>query len=69
MFILTVRLLSCDMPKSIPSLTAIALALILTSCGSSRSNIGDTGSLEGIQAMSNPKYSLIQKKEKNRKSA
>ncbi len=52
------------MPKSIPSLTAIALALILTSCGSSRSNIGDTGSLEGIQAMSNPKYSLIQKKKK-----
>lgn len=61
---LTVRLLSYAMLKSIPSLSAVALSLILVGCGSSRTNLGDTGSLAGIQAMSSPKYSAMQKKKK-----
>lgn len=64
MFILTVRSLSCAMLKSIPSVTAIALSLILTGCGSSRGNLGDTGSLAGIQAMASPKYTRHHKKQK-----
>lgn len=53
------------MLKSIPSITVVALSIILAGCGSSsRGNLGDTGSLEGIQAMSSPKYKKRQKKEK-----
>ena len=63
MCILTVRLLNYAMPKFIPSLTIILSALLIA-CASSRSNMGDTGSLAGIQAMANGKYSSVQKKQK-----
>ena len=52
------------MLKLIPSVTAIALSIILVGCGSSRNNVGDTGSLAGIQAMSSPKYVRSHKKQK-----
>jgi defect in organelle trafficking protein DotC len=52
------------MLKSIPSFTAITLSLVLVGCSSSRGNLGDTGSLAGIQAMASPKYVRHQKKQK-----
>lgn len=51
------------MPKFIPSLTIILSALLIA-CSSSRSNIGDTGSLAGIQAMGGAKYTRVQSKKK-----
>ncbi|BCA96778.1 type IV secretion system protein DotC [Legionella antarctica] len=51
------------MPKFTPSF-AIIFSVLLVSCASSRVNMGDTGSLAGIQAMANGKYSRVQKKQK-----
>lgn len=51
------------MPKFIPSL-AIILSALLVACASSRGNMGDTGSLAGIQAMAKGKYSRTQKSQK-----
>ncbi|STY19168.1 DotC [Legionella quateirensis] len=63
MYTLTVRLLNCAMPKFIPSLTIILSALLIA-CSSSRGNLGDTGSLAGIQSMANSKYTRVQSKKK-----
>lgn len=52
------------MLKSIPSISVLAFALIVTGCGSSRVNLGNTTTLEGIQAMASPKYTRHQKKTK-----
>lgn len=55
------------MLKFTPSLI-ITLSILLVACGSSsRVNMGDTGSLAGIQAMSNGKYTRSQKKQKTGK--
>src|SRR5580704_11265418 len=51
------------MPKFIPSLV-IVLSALLIACSSSRTNLGDTGSLAGLQAMANGKYVRAQKKQK-----
>ena len=51
------------MPKYIPSLT-ILLSALLIACSSSRGNLGDTGSLAGIQSMANSKYTRVQSKKK-----
>jgi defect-in-organelle-trafficking protein DotC len=51
------------MLKYIPNL-AIAFALCLTGCSSTKKNLGDTGSLAGIQSMANSKYTRAQKKQK-----
>ena len=51
------------MPKFIPSL-AIILSALLVACSSSRTNLGDTGSLAGIQSMAKGKYSRNQKNQK-----
>ena len=51
MFILTVRLLNCAMPNFNLSLVVL-LSTLLLSCSKS-TYMGDTGSLEGIQAMAN----------------
>jgi defect-in-organelle-trafficking protein DotC len=50
------------MPKFTPSL-AIFLSALLVAC-SSRGYLGDTGSLAGIQAMANGKYTRVQKSRK-----
>ena len=63
MFILTVRLLNYAMPKFILSIL-IMLSVFLVACGpSTRGNIGDTGSLAGIQSMANGKDTRAQKKQ------
>lgn len=51
------------MPKFIPSL-AIILSVLLVACSSSRGNLGDTGSLAGIQSMAKGKYTRNQKNQK-----
>jgi defect-in-organelle-trafficking protein DotC len=51
------------MPKFIPNLLIACLSILLTACGSSRGNVGDTGSLAGIQSMANAQYTRNQKKE------
>lgn len=48
------------MPKYILSFLAI-LSALLTAC-SARTNLGDTGSLAGIQSMANSQYSRVQKR-------
>lgn len=54
------------MLKFIPSF--VVLSILLTGCGSSsRGNLGDTGSLAGIQSMSSPKYVRAHKKQKTSK--
>jgi defect-in-organelle-trafficking protein DotC len=55
------------MLKSIPSITVLAFSLFLIGCHSSRGDLGDTGSLAGIQAMSSPKYARDKKKQKTGK--
>lgn len=51
------------MPKLTLSLV-ILLSALLAGCSSSRANLGDTGSLKGIQAMANGKYSRVKKNRK-----
>ncbi|CAM2917774.1 type IV secretion system DotC family protein [Legionella worsleiensis] len=51
------------MPKFIPSVTILVSALLI-SCTSSRTNMGDTGSLAGIQSMANSQYTRVQSKKK-----
>ena len=51
------------MPKFILSL-AIILSALLVACSSTRGNMGDTGSLAGIQAMANGKYVRVKKNQK-----
>ena len=55
MFTLTVRLLNCAMQKYIDSILLALVVLLLASCSSSMRNhqIGDTGSLAGLQQMAN----------------
>ena len=65
MFTLTVRLSNYAMPKLTPSLAILLSALLITACSSSsRGNMGDTGSLAGIQAMAYGKNTRAQKKYK-----
>jgi defect-in-organelle-trafficking protein DotC len=53
------------MPEYIRNITIVlSLALLLIGCQRSQVNLGDTGSLRGIQAMSNSKYTRIQSKKK-----
>lgn len=53
------------MPKLTPSLAILLSALLITACSSSsRGNMGDTGSLAGIQAMAYGKNTRAQKKYK-----
>ncbi len=56
MFILTVRLLNCAMLKFIRS-CAITLVIFLVACSTTSNNVqvGDTGSLAGLQMMANNK--------------
>ncbi|PWY54684.1 type IV secretion system protein DotC [Legionella qingyii] len=49
------------MPKFIPSLIVVVLSALLLACHSSK-NMGDTGSLEGLQAMAN-----VNVKQRNKK--
>lgn len=61
---LTVRLLNYAMQKFIPSILIILSALLVACATSSRKNIGDTGSLAGLQAMANTKTTKAYKKQK-----
>ncbi len=47
-----------------PSILPIFLSILLIGCTSSRGNLGDTGSLVGIQAMASPKYTRVKSKQK-----
>lgn len=52
------------MRKFIPNVT-LALSVLLTACSSTNQGmIGDTSSLAGLQAMSSPKYTKAQKKQR-----
>lgn len=62
MFTLTVRLLNYVMQKFTPSLI-FTLATLLVACSSNRSQIGDTGSLAGIQSMADNKTAAARKKQ------
>lgn len=53
------------MLKFIPKITPIVLSILLAACGSSsRTNLGDTGSLAGLQSMAKGKYTRAQKQQK-----
>ncbi len=56
MFILTVRLLNYAMPTYIRNTSIALIALLLAACASAiNKQVGDTGSLAGLQAMKNTK--------------
>lgn len=53
------------MLKFIPKCTPVVLSILLAACGStSRTNLGDTGSLAGLQSMAKGKYTRAQKQQK-----
>ncbi|MGL6029129.1 MAG: type IV secretory system conjugative DNA transfer family protein, partial [Legionella sp.] len=53
------------MLKFIPKFTPVVLSILLAACGStSRTNLGDTGSLAGLQSMAKGKYTRAQKQQK-----
>lgn len=52
------------MPKFILNLFIVLSASLLVDCASSRSNVGDTSSLAGLQAMANTKNTRAQKNRK-----
>ena len=60
MFIQTVRLLNCAMLKYIPRIS-ITLVALLVACSSSNTQMGDTSSLAGLQAMASTKGAKITK--------
>lgn len=56
MFILTARLLNYVMPTLTRNFSITLMALLIVACGPARNpQVGDTGSLAGLQAMSNTK--------------
>ncbi|KTC95022.1 defect in organelle trafficking lipoprotein DotC [Legionella feeleii] len=66
MFILTVRLLNCAMPKFIRSIFIVCVALLVACTPTKNVPPGDTTSLKGLKAMVNTKRSKATKQTVNK---